>query len=81
MALAQGSQLLNPQTPTFMDVPSSMAFYSYVETAYAHGVISGYSCGGPLDPCAPSNRPYFHPGGSATRGQIAHMIYKAITSP
>jgi hypothetical protein len=40
---------------------------SYVETAHAHGIVSGYTCGsGCLE---------FRPGGNATRGQISKIVY------
>jgi hypothetical protein len=55
--------------PHFSDVPTSSAFYSYVETAYNHGVISGYSGG------------TFKPGSNATRGQISKIVYNAVTQP
>ena len=37
--------------PAFADVPPSHPFFSYVETAATHRVISGYTCGGPNEPC------------------------------
>lgn len=51
--------------PHFSDVPSSNAFYTYIETAYNHGIISGYSDG------------TFRWGNNATRGQIAKIVYNA----
>lgn len=77
--LAAGWVLANPTTPTFQDVPSGSVFYSYVETAYAHGIISGYTCGGPGEPCVSDNKPYFRPGFSATRAQICKLVYSAVT--
>ena len=35
--------LVNPTTPSFTDVPRTNTFYQYVETAKAHGMISGIS--------------------------------------
>jgi hypothetical protein len=64
---------VTPATPTFSDVPSSDAFYTFVETAYRHGVISGYGCGGS---CL-----QFRPGATATRGQGSKIVDLAITSP
>jgi len=58
---------------TFTDVPYSNAFWLFVERAYSHGVISGYYCGGPGEPCDPANRLYFLPYRSITRGQIAKI--------
>ncbi|MGA7732099.1 MAG: S-layer homology domain-containing protein [Chloroflexia bacterium] len=56
-------ELVMPQTPTFSDVPADSWAYSYIETAYAHGVISGY---------ADST---FRPGAPVTRAQVAKMVY------
>jgi hypothetical protein len=53
----------------FSDVPPTHPFYCYVETAFAHGIISGYADG------------TFRPGNSATRGQISKIVYEAITQP
>ena len=32
-----------PCSPTFSDVPTNNPYYRYIETAVAHGVISGHS--------------------------------------
>jgi hypothetical protein len=69
VVLARQWALLNPPTPTFSDVPPGSTFYRYVETAVAHGIIEGYDDG------------TFRPGNSATRGQIAKIVYNAVTSP
>jgi len=55
--------LVTPATPTFSDVPADFWAYSYVETAAAHGVITGY-------PDAT-----FHPDSGVTRAQVAKMIF------
>ena len=55
--------------PHFTDVPSSNPFYVFVETAYNHSIISGYSDS------------TFRPGNNATRGQISKIVYQAITQP
>ena len=73
IALAEGWTLYTPPTPTFIDVPASHAFYTYIETSYLHGIISGYGCG--------SNCLEFHPGNLATRGQISKIVYNAISVP
>jgi hypothetical protein len=72
--------LENPTDPTFQDVLPNTAFYTYVETAAANGLVSGYSCGGPGEPCGTSNKPYFRQFNNATRGQIAKIVYNALTS-
>jgi uncharacterized protein YkwD len=62
---AEGWPLVTPPTPSFHDVPRGDSFYSYVETAAAHGAVSGYGDG------------TFRPGNPATRGQISKIIYNA----
>lgn len=69
VVLAQGWQLENPGSATFTDVPVGSPFFRYVETAYAHYIISGYS------------DHTFRPGNNATRGQISKIVYNAVTSP
>jgi hypothetical protein len=59
-----------PSIPTFQDVPVDHTFYTFIETAYCHGIISGYSCG--------VNCLEFRPGNNATRGQISKIVYEAI---
>lgn len=53
--------------PHFNDVPQTDPFYGFIETAYAHGIISGYEGG------------IFNPANSATRGQICKIVHLAIT--
>lgn len=77
---AQGWPLLDSQTSRFADVAKGSTFYMHIETAVSHGIIAGYPCGNPV-PCDPQARPYFRPGSPATRGQIARIVYNAITSP
>lgn len=63
-----------PATPTFVDVPPGNPFYMYVETAFAHGIIGGYACGGDGEPCPGT---YFRPGNDITRSQIAKIVVLA----
>jgi hypothetical protein len=58
---------------TFADVPPTHPFWLPAERLTAHGAISGYTCGGPGEPCDPQSRPYFRPDASATRGQITKI--------
>jgi hypothetical protein len=60
-----GWALLNPPSGHFSDVPPTHAFYPYVETAVAHGVIGGYS------------DQTFRPANTATRAQSAVVLYRA----
>lgn len=67
VVLAEGWPLINPAVPRFTDVPASHPFYRYIETAADRGVVSGYSNG------------TFQAERSATRGQIAKIVYMALT--
>ncbi len=79
---AQGWGPLTPASASFSDVPPGDTFYGFVEQARAHGLISGYPCGGAGEPCDPPlNRPYFRPGNNATRGQFSKILYLALTGP
>jgi hypothetical protein len=66
VVIAAGWSLLNPPTPTFTDVDQTNPFYSEIETAYCHQIISGYDDG------------TFRPFNDATRGQISKITYLAV---
>lgn len=74
VVLGAGGDLTNPNRPSFMDMPASSPLYIFVETAAARGIISGYTCGGPGEPCDGSGRNYFRPNNNVTRAQTAKMI-------
>jgi hypothetical protein len=38
------------------------------------GIVSGYQCGGPGEPCDPNFNPYFRPNNYVTRGQLAKIV-------
>jgi hypothetical protein len=60
---------------TFEDVPPGSTFDPFIEIGARQGIISGYTCGGPDEPCvAPGNRPYFRPTRSITRGQLSKVL-------
>lgn len=80
VVLAEGWETVEPGSATFADVPTDAPFYPYVETAYSRGILGGYRCGSP-EPCDAADRPYFRPGSPATRGQVAKLVYNAVTSP
>ncbi|HEX6606489.1 MAG TPA: S-layer homology domain-containing protein, partial [Chloroflexia bacterium] len=70
VSLGRSWRILTPAQPTFRDVPPTETFYSYIETTYAHGVISGYDCGtGCLE---------FRSSATSTRGQGAKIIDLSI---
>ena len=61
-------------THTFQDRLDTIAA---VQQSAAHGIISGYTCGGaPYATCL-----NFLPGNNATRGQISKIVYIAVTQP
>jgi hypothetical protein len=62
MVAVEGWTLVNPQFSHFSDVPPWDPFYQYIETAYEHGVISGYADG------------TFRPGNNVTRGQLSKIV-------
>lgn len=68
VVLAEGWPVLNPPSARFNDVPLGSAFYGYVETAAARGVVGGYADGS------------FLPGHETTRGQVAKVVYWSNTS-
>jgi hypothetical protein len=63
-----------PCTLQFTDVAQGSAFYPYVRCLVCGGIISGYPCGSPGEPCGPDSNPYFRPGNNVTRGQIAKIV-------
>jgi len=65
----QGWALDTTGGPHFQDVPVTDPFYAFIETAYHHQVLSGYSDG------------TFRAGNSATRGQISKILYTALNNP
>jgi hypothetical protein len=65
--IAAGWAQINPTTPTFTDVPTGSPFYTVIETAVCHGVVSGYA------------DHTFHPFANATRGQISKIVYLSLT--
>ncbi len=69
LVLAGRWPLEEPPEPRFTDVPPGSPFYPYVETAHAFGIISGYA----------DNT--FRPSNHANRGQLAKMLYVALTQP
>jgi hypothetical protein len=74
VVLSQGLPVITPATPTFRDVPAAHPFYGYIETAVANHIVSGYTCGSPVEPC-PGR--YYRPNVSATRAQLSKMLYQA----
>jgi hypothetical protein len=78
VVVASGAPVINPADATFQDVPPGTAFYTFVETAAARNLVSGYACGAASEPCGATGKPYFRQFNGATRGQIAKIVYNAI---
>jgi hypothetical protein len=59
----------------FEDVAPGSTFYDFIWRLTDLGVMGGYDCGGPGEPCVPpGNLPYFRPGANATRGQASKIV-------
>jgi hypothetical protein len=59
---------VSPDSGHFDDVPPGSTYYSSVETAVAHGLISGYGDG------------TFKPYSPASRAQVGKMAYRALNA-
>nr|MDQ5866860.1 S-layer homology domain-containing protein [Chloroflexota bacterium] len=49
-------------------------FYEWIMRLTNRGVMSGYPCGGPGEPCDGQNRPYFRWNAQVTRGQASKIV-------
>jgi hypothetical protein len=58
----------------FEDVMPGSAFYDWVQRLASRGIMGGYPCGGPGEPCGAGSKPYFRPNNNATRGQTSKII-------
>jgi hypothetical protein len=58
----------------FEDVPLGQPFHDYIGRLASRGIMNGYPCGGPGEPCGTDNLPYFRPGNNATRGQTSKIV-------
>jgi hypothetical protein len=63
-----------PSGQTYADVDGAHPFYLWIERLTSLGVMSGYPCGSPGEPCDPQSRPYFRPGNDVTRGQASKIV-------
>jgi hypothetical protein len=70
-----------PTGQTFEDVPPSHPFYEWIQRLASRGIMGGYNCGGPGEPCVPpGNRAYFRPYNNVTRGQSAKIVANTFFS-
>jgi hypothetical protein len=61
----------------FTDVQPGSPFYDFINRLTNRGIMSGYPCGGPGEPCNPGGEgslPYFRPNNNATRGQVSKIV-------
>ncbi len=61
----------------YADVPPAgqgSQFYEWIMRLTNRGVMSGYPCGGPGEPCDGQNRPYFRWNVQVTRGQASKIV-------
>jgi N-acetylneuraminic acid mutarotase len=63
-----------PSGVFYTDVQKDNPFYIWIMRLTDLGVMSGYDCGGPGEPCDSENRPYFRPFNNVTRGQASKIV-------
>ena len=64
-----------PGTQAFEDVAPGSTFFDFVQRLSNRGVMEGYPCGAPWEPCEPpGNLPFFRPASNATRGQTSKLV-------
>ena len=65
----------DPGPRQFEDVMEGSTFFDQIQRLAMRGIIEGYPCGGPGEPCMPpDNRPYFRSLANATRGQTSKIV-------
>lgn len=75
-------QAQDPQAARdFEDVPPGSTFFNFIRNLYISGVISGYPCGGPGEPCGPENLPYYRPNSGVNRAQMAKFADEVRKKP
>ncbi len=67
----------DPGAALYADVSLGHPFYAWINRLTLRGYMSGYDCGGPLEPCNGQNQPYFRPYANATRGQLSKIVANA----
>jgi hypothetical protein len=66
-----GPPSVTPCPLTFADVPPNSTFYPWIRCLACRGIVGGYPCGGPGEPCP---GPYYRPNTNVTRGQTAKIV-------
>lgn len=70
-----------PDEQCFADVPPDNPFFAFANNLYRQDIVTGYTCGGPGEPCDAQNRPYYRPGNTVTRQQMSKFVDQARTMP
>ncbi len=58
-------------TVSFNDVPVGSTFYDFIRCLACRGIVGGYPCGGPGEPCPGT---YYRPNNNVTRGQVSKIV-------
>ena len=83
VALARYHDSLPPRCPgaSFADGCPGDWFYPFAADLAAAGVLSGYLCGDPGEPCNTEQQAYFRPYNNITRSQLAKVTTLAFGIP
>jgi photosystem II stability/assembly factor-like uncharacterized protein len=73
-ATPPGPPTVTPCLIAFSDVPPGQPFYAFIRCLACRGIVGGYPCGGPGEPCPGA---YFRPTNNITRGQVAKIVAEA----
>ena len=65
-SLPEPTDTIEPEGPSFIDVPETHSFYEHIETIASWGIVKGYADG------------TFRPNTAVTRGQLAVMAYNYL---
>ena len=68
---ATGTPTGTPCALAFTDVPPGSTFYDTIRCLACRGIVGGYPCGGPGEPCPGV---YYRPNNNVTRGQVSKIV-------
>ncbi len=68
----------DPGRQWFEDVPPDSTFFDFIQRLANRGIINGYPCGGPGEPCGSGSLLYFRPNANVTRGQLSKIVSNAV---
>ncbi len=61
VAIARRMEIVTPTSPRFADVPLDHTFAGFIEAVIFEGIVGGYLCGGPDEPCDDQRSPLLPP--------------------